>query len=375
MGTVYVSFRREDTADVAARLLDRLRERFGVERVLDDESRLQPGQTPGQRVDEQVRQTDVMLVVIGPRWASIDNSKGQPRLGNPNDFVRREIELAVALSIPIVPVLVYDTQALDTSALPPSLSGLSRRQMMRLRTDPDFEGDVQRLIAAVEAALHQPHGPSHARVAPVAPPAPGPPLAMAAPTPGPIFPFTASAPDRPLLRAIAAGVVGAVIVLLLLGAGIAVVSGRVPFDLLGFAHRAPTPTAHPTAAAVRVLQANLPIACTDCKDNGPEIVVSTIAIDQVSGGMTWTFVVTNHTRLPLTQSFTSLQIADPAGAAHTPSGQVVPTWTLDPGASQQISVQFPFIPQPDVQYVLTLTVAPPTLTYQPLSFTLSTMGG
>jgi len=39
--------------------------------------------------------SDVLLALIGPKWETISDSKGKPRLSDKNDFVR--IELLAAL--------------------------------------------------------------------------------------------------------------------------------------------------------------------------------------------------------------------------------------------------------------------------------------
>jgi hypothetical protein len=44
--------------------------------------------------------------VIGPRWLNARNNDGSPRLDNPTDYVRVEIESALKRDIRVIPVLV-----------------------------------------------------------------------------------------------------------------------------------------------------------------------------------------------------------------------------------------------------------------------------
>ena len=46
--------------------------------------------------------------MIGKRWLSATDNKGNRRLDDPNDFVRLEIAAALSRDIPVVPVLVHD---------------------------------------------------------------------------------------------------------------------------------------------------------------------------------------------------------------------------------------------------------------------------
>jgi hypothetical protein len=404
MSQIYVSFRREDSADVAARLIDVLREHFGAGEVLDDVNRLLPGQTPGKDLDELVGRAGAVVVVIGPRWASIDNSKGQQRLGNPNDFVRRELELALARGLPLVPVLVYDTPLPSADELPVSLQPLLQMAALRLPNDPDFEAGTRRIIDALDYALNRSAAaaptpspimaaaavPTAVPILPVMPNVPNAPVVLNAPNASsapfvvpPVAPLPASSPSRSSLRVATSVLAGLLIGLLigavLLGAGIAIGGGRLPFALPGLGtHPTPAPAVTATRRAAQgplVIHENLSIPCTGCQSDGPDIVLAAVAIDQSAHTMTWSFFITNHTSRTLSQHFSMLQIADASGATFTPTDLAQDSWTLPPGVTAQVVTSFAFVPQTDVRYIVTLAVAPPALTYQPLEFTLAMTQG
>jgi hypothetical protein len=73
---------------------------------------------------------------------------------NSRDFVRVEIELALRLDLPIIPVLVGGAKMPSERDLPESLADLAYRNGMELRPDPNFHKDMNRLIAGMDALLN-----------------------------------------------------------------------------------------------------------------------------------------------------------------------------------------------------------------------------
>jgi hypothetical protein len=67
-------------------------------------------------------------------------------LADPADFVRLEIEAALKRQIPVIPVLVEGASIPAVDRLPISLQGLSYRNGIVVRPDPDFHRDMDRLI-------------------------------------------------------------------------------------------------------------------------------------------------------------------------------------------------------------------------------------
>ena len=109
---VFISYRREDSAGLTGRLYDRLIRRYGDRQVFMDVASIDPGSDFAESIRRAVRSSTVMLAMIGPRWASIGDDHGRPRLHNKVDLVRLELEVALEHEIRIVPVLV------DGAAMP-----------------------------------------------------------------------------------------------------------------------------------------------------------------------------------------------------------------------------------------------------------------
>jgi hypothetical protein len=104
----------------------------------------------------------VLLAVIGTRWLTLADDKGQNRLQNPKDYVRREIGTALKWQIKVIPVLVGGARMPHAVDLPADLAGLAQCQAL-LVSDVDFHHDVSRLIEVLQV-LVKPPAPARARV-------------------------------------------------------------------------------------------------------------------------------------------------------------------------------------------------------------------
>jgi hypothetical protein len=75
------------------------------------------------------------------------------RIDDPYDHVRLELELALARNIPVIPVLVRNCSIPAADKLPGSLQSLAYRNGINVRPDPDFHGDIDRLIKGIGSHL------------------------------------------------------------------------------------------------------------------------------------------------------------------------------------------------------------------------------
>jgi hypothetical protein len=150
VATVFICYRREDAPATTGRIYDHLVQSFGEGSVFKDVDSIPIGVDFPSHIERILRQATVQVVVIGPRWLDIRDEAGQPRLQNPGDFVRQEIETGLASGIPVIPVLVEGAMMPPVQVLPASVAPLTRLQAVNVRFDPDFTADVRRLIAAIE---------------------------------------------------------------------------------------------------------------------------------------------------------------------------------------------------------------------------------
>jgi hypothetical protein len=146
---VFINYRRGETAGHAGRLYDALVVRFGEDNVFIDVE-MEPGVDFVEKIVGVVGACDVLLVVIGPRWAAPAEGASRPRIAEPDDFVRLEIRTALQRAdVRVVPVLVADAHMPDAEILPEDLKALSHRNALEL-SDLRWRDEVEHLMEAID---------------------------------------------------------------------------------------------------------------------------------------------------------------------------------------------------------------------------------
>jgi hypothetical protein len=148
LGGVFICYRREDSAGFAGRIYDRLTKTFGRDGVFFDVDNIALGEDFVDILVERVGKCAALVVVIGRSWASSADVLNRRRLEDPNDFVRVEIEAALAREVRVIPVLVDGAAMPLLDDLPGNLKKLTRRQGIEI-SHTRFDSDVERLIRAV----------------------------------------------------------------------------------------------------------------------------------------------------------------------------------------------------------------------------------
>jgi hypothetical protein len=151
----FISYRRFDSADVVGRIYDRLVAVYGSEKVFKDVDNIPIGADFRQVIDEAVSSCAVLLVVIGRDWLTVMNEQNVRRLDDPGDFVRVEIETALKHNIPVVPLLVREAAMPREEEMPASLKEVVYRHGARVRSDPDFHRDMDRLVQSLDYILQE----------------------------------------------------------------------------------------------------------------------------------------------------------------------------------------------------------------------------
>ena len=152
MSGIFISYRRSGASQTAYRLKDRLKEAFGPDRVFVDVEDIEAGLPFDQVIRTALTHCSIALIVIGPRWATMRDPDGQrTRLADPEDWVRREVELAMASGVRVIPLLVDGASMPDPMELPESLRPFARLQSEKLSEDETYwRYDMQRLIDTLE---------------------------------------------------------------------------------------------------------------------------------------------------------------------------------------------------------------------------------
>ena len=126
------------------RICDRLADFHGREAIFKDVDSIGISSDFRDSLTKAIRGCDVVLAVIGTKWMGPTDERLR-RIDDPGDFVRLEVEQALKERIPIVPVLIDDAPMPRADDLPPTLRPLAYLHSTRMRCDPDFRYDFDRL--------------------------------------------------------------------------------------------------------------------------------------------------------------------------------------------------------------------------------------
>jgi hypothetical protein len=125
MAGVFISYRRSDTSPEAKSLAEAIATRFPeLERFLDIDS-IRPGEMFDRIIQDTLRRTSVVIVLIGKEWLTVADDLGHPRLNDPRDYLRQEIVRSLRAKKPIIPVLLPGVQMPAESSLPRDIRPLA----------------------------------------------------------------------------------------------------------------------------------------------------------------------------------------------------------------------------------------------------------
>jgi hypothetical protein len=149
---VFVNYRTRD-GDWAARLTaQELSAQLGPDQVFFASRSIPPGADFVRSIEQRLAGSGILLAIIGRQWLQVtDRSGKRRRLDDPEDWVRREIRLAIEHNVRIIPVLLDGIAPLQESDLPDDIAALARRQYLRLNHRDEL--DVAALVEEVSRLL------------------------------------------------------------------------------------------------------------------------------------------------------------------------------------------------------------------------------
>ena len=103
-------------------------------------------------LEAAVAVADFVVVIIGPRWLFAHEKWGRRRIDLPDDWVRRELEVAFERGTTVLPLLVGGAEMPPSDVLPVELAGLSTRQA-RTVGEETWERDVEELLEFLAARI------------------------------------------------------------------------------------------------------------------------------------------------------------------------------------------------------------------------------
>lgn len=186
---IFISYRRDDSQDSVGHIYDRLKARFGADAIFIDVTSIPVGYVFASYIHHVLEQCRVALIVIGPTWPTIVETrenpyKGQPRLNNPDDYVRIETEQALSLAevnaageptgrLRLIPVLVQGAHMPEAEQLPERLQRLTKFNSASVKRYPEFDHDIEQLsgVIATWMGIPSPAARTAPEPAPKLPPA------------------------------------------------------------------------------------------------------------------------------------------------------------------------------------------------------------
>lgn len=150
MPKMFLSYRQADSIDITGRVYDRLTAHFGKDSVFMDVDSIPLGVDFRTFLSDWVSKCDLLIAMIGDQWLNARDSEGNPRLGNPADFVTIEISAAMKRGIPVIPILVGQATMPKHYELPEIISDLAYRNAAEVRSGRDFHYYMDRVIKAIE---------------------------------------------------------------------------------------------------------------------------------------------------------------------------------------------------------------------------------
>jgi hypothetical protein len=145
VSNIFLSYRRDDAGGWAGRLSDSLRKALPGAVVFMDVDNIPPGVRFADYISDAVAKCQVLIVLIGPHWASEKNLR---RLQDQKDFVHAEIAAALKLGVRVIPTRVGEAPLPASASLPEDLRELLDRNDFVI-SDRSWDDDCRRLSEAL----------------------------------------------------------------------------------------------------------------------------------------------------------------------------------------------------------------------------------
>jgi hypothetical protein len=150
MPIIVISYRRQDSNDIARRIYEELKAKYGAKSVYIDIESIQPSADYRIHIRQTLERALVMLAVVGTEWRGA-RPDGSVRIFEPNDPVRDEVETMLANRRAVMPILVNGAVMPADTEIPESLRPFRYRHAIAVRSGDEFPTDIQRLFRSIDA--------------------------------------------------------------------------------------------------------------------------------------------------------------------------------------------------------------------------------
>jgi pterin-4a-carbinolamine dehydratase len=150
---IFINYRRSDSEAEAGRLVDTLRQKLDDAAVFLDASSLDIGTDWPTSIREELNRCTDIIILIGAEWLRVGaDAFGRRRIDDPQDWVRQEIELALAEGKHVIPVLLHQAKMPPAEVLPPSIQRLTSLHALEIRSEY-WNHDIKLLIKQLQLPL------------------------------------------------------------------------------------------------------------------------------------------------------------------------------------------------------------------------------
>ncbi|SCL49078.1 TIR domain-containing protein [Micromonospora citrea] len=163
MAGAFINYRTGDGHDKAALLNERLCAVFGKEQVFLDSTGLPAGRLFPPELKRRLRESSVLLVLIGRNWLDVRDANGLRRIDDPDDYVRYEIRKSIKRQKVVLPVLLDGAPLPSPVDLPGDIVDLPSFQYRHLRTREEAK-DLEEIVRVLRPHILERGGSSNAAV-------------------------------------------------------------------------------------------------------------------------------------------------------------------------------------------------------------------
>src|SRR5262249_3529811 len=152
----FISYRSLDTRQIAGRVYDRLEREFSKNEIFFDVDTIPFGVDFKQHISSAVSSSAAVLVLVGEKWLNPWKRSLWP-FGSKlkEDFVQLEIESALDLDVPIMPLLVDNVAMPHVENLPNSMVVFVSLNAAVIRSGRDFNKDMDLVLDTVRSYRNQ----------------------------------------------------------------------------------------------------------------------------------------------------------------------------------------------------------------------------
>ena len=147
---IFINYRGSDENWATELVYARVTEAFGPDTAFKAGNSIRPGDAFPPVLRREAACCPVMLACIGPNWLTAGSAGEGHRLDHPDDWVRREIAIALSAGNHVIPLLIGNPGQVsipDPDLLPSDIRDLAHRQARRLAPGGGLDQTIPELIA------------------------------------------------------------------------------------------------------------------------------------------------------------------------------------------------------------------------------------